>query len=94
MTKLTSTSTPAIIVQSVLITAAIGANIVNGSFAIISGIIPETTAKYDTVVVTNGVITNGIIRIGFITIGAPKIIGSLILNKPGTNDNLPNSLGT
>lgn len=43
--KLMSTNTPAIIVQSVLTTAAIGEIIVNGNFTIIIGINPETTAK-------------------------------------------------
>ena len=35
---------------------------------------------------TIGAKMNGITYIGFITIGKPNMIGSLMLNSPGTND--------
>ena len=39
-------------------------------------------------IVTNGATTNGIPKIGFNTIGIPNVTVSLMLNKPGTNDNV------
>ena len=42
-------------------------------------------------VITIGERINGIVKVGFITIGAPKIIGSLILNRPGKKPIFPNS---
>lgn len=77
--------------QFVLINAAIGPGIVKGSLTIIIGTICVMVAKYETVAVTNGPIINGIPSIGFNTIGAPKIIGSLILNRPGKIDSFPKS---
>ena len=38
-------------------------------------------------IVINGATTNGIPKIGFNTIGIPNVTVSLMLNKPGTNDN-------
>src|SRR5699024_1713309 len=49
---------------------------------------PVLIAKYPIKILTTGVNTKGIIIIGFKTIGKPKIMGSLILNIPGRNDNL------
>jgi PTS system cellobiose-specific IIC component len=44
-----------------------------------------------SVTATTGLTKNGININGFITIGVPNIIGSLILNNAGPNDNFPSS---
>ncbi len=62
---------------------------VNGGFTIMRGISPLMVKRYTTTVLTIGARINGTARIGFITIGAPKIMGSLMLNRPGINDSLP-----
>ena len=77
----------AVMLQSVLIQAAIGEGIANPKRAAIRGTNPETVAKYEIVVVISGAPINGIANTGFITIGAPKITGSLILKSPGKIDN-------
>ena len=90
ITKFMITKIAAMIVQSVLIQAAIGESTVNGNFATIIGIKLSFKKIYETVVITNGATMNGIARIGFMTIGAPKIMGSLILKSPGSIDSFPN----
>ena len=44
------------------------------------------TQNHPIMLHTTGDKINGTIYIGFITNGKPKIIGSLILNKPGASD--------
>lgn len=72
--------------------APIGPGKVQGAVTVTLPTKPKLVAIQAIVPVTNGDKINGIIKVGFKTIGAPNIIGSLILNIPGTKAALPNCL--
>ena len=62
--------------------------VVQGIIKQATGQNPITVKIQPATIVINGAITNGIPKIGFNTIGIPNVTVSLMLNKPGTNDNV------
>lgn len=58
--------------------------IVQEAAALVNGTIPDAIAEYVTTTFTIGASINGITNITFKTTGIPNMVGSLILNKPGT----------
>ena len=62
--------------------------VVQGTVKNATGQNPITVNTYPIMIVTNGATTNVIPKIGFNTMGIPNVTVSLMLNKPGTNDNV------